>query len=244
MKGHVTDSNEIFSFHLVRLPFLDVPKLLFAPPHKKNIPGLTHSESFFTMNLGAPIALPPRYNFKSFAFFAWWRNEISLDEFLQQPSYRFLNRGWHVRMALYRRWGKISELEDAVIPPRVIVPNAPVVAVTLARLNLSQTHRFIRWGKPVESQVRDHKGQVLALAAFRPLNTFSTFSIWKNESEMIHMVHGTEAPRDGLSHKLAMQERARKDFHHEFSTMRFLPFKEVGFWNGKSGYTSGIPSHI
>lgn len=197
-----------------------------------------HSESFLTMNLGEPLISASRYNVHNLAFFAWWRDEASLDNFLQQPSFRFFESGWHVRMKLYRRWGEIAELKNAIVDPGLAVPDAPMVAVTLARLKLSQTHRFAKWGKSVESQVRDHKGQTLALAAIRPLNTFSTFSIWSNESEMIHMVRGKDPLQDGESHKLAMQERVRKDFHYEFSTMRFAPFKELGVWNGKSGYTT------
>jgi len=237
LSRNIEDSSEIFSFHLANLPLLDVPRFLMSPLHKKNIQGLNHSESFLTMNLGEPILSAPRYNFRNSAFFAWWRDETFLDEFLQQPSHHFFDGGWHVRMKLYRRWGEISELKNAIVDPHLARPDQPMVAVTLARLNLLQTPRFIKWGKPVESQVRDHKGQILALAAIRPLNTFATFSIWKNESEVINMVHGRNKPSDGDSHKLAMQERIRKDFHHEFSTMRFAPFKEVGVWNGKSGYT-------
>jgi hypothetical protein len=231
------DSKEIFSFHLLTLPFLQVPGFLISPVHKKNIAGLNHSESFFTMNLGAPVTSASRYNFRKFGFFAWWQEESFLDDYLRQPDQLFFNNGWHVRMKLYRRWGEIAELKNAVVTPSLAMPNKPIDAVTLARLNLLQTVRFTKWGKPVERQVRDHKGQNLALAALRPLTTFSTFSIWQNESEMLNMVHGNNKNQDGEDHKLAMQERARKDFHHQFSTMRFVPFKEVGTWNGKSGYT-------
>ncbi|MGZ6465928.1 MAG: hypothetical protein ACXWQJ_01515 [Bdellovibrionota bacterium] len=140
-------------------------------------------------------------------------------------------------MRLYRRWGEISELKDIAIAPELAEASKPIVAVTLARLNILQTPRFIKWGKPVESQVRDHKGQRLALAAFRPWNTFCTFSIWKNEAEMLNMVQGRSKQSDGESHKRAMLERVRKDFHHEFSTMRFMPIKEAGLWNGRSDYT-------
>ena len=192
------------------------------------------------MKLGEGIASAPRYNIRNVALFAWWRNEAALEAFLNHPSRRAIIDGWHIRMRLYRRWGEISELKTAVVDPSLSSPGNPMVAVTLARLNLRQTRRFIQWGKPVESQVRDHTGQVLALAALRPLNTFSTFSIWKTETEMTDMVFGKDKKQDGESHKLAMQERLRKDFHHEFSTMRFAPFKEVGVWNGFSEYTSSL----
>jgi hypothetical protein len=228
-------SREIFSFHLMKLPLRQVPFFLFSSTSE--VSGLKHSEKFLTMNLGASIATSSRYNFKTAAFFAWWEGEHSLDEFLKLPDAGPFSSGWHVRMKLYRRWGQVSELKDAVVTPELANQDKPVVAVTLARLNLFQTTRFIKWGKPVEKQVRDHHGQTMALAAIRPLNTFSTFSIWKNESEMINMVHGRKQ-QDGDSHKLAMQERERKDFHREFTTMRFAPFKEIGEWNRKSGYLS------
>lgn len=229
-------SKEIFSFHLARVPALSLPQFLFAPLYEKLIPGLNHSENFFTMNLGEPVLSASRYNFKTLAIFAWWNQETSLDEFLDQPTYRFLTKGWHIRLKLYRRWGKINALRNVVIDPSLAVPNRPMVAVTLARLNILHTYRFAKFGKPVESQVRDHKSQILAFAALRPLNTFSTFSIWNSETEMINMVQGQNKLKDGESHKFAMQERNRQDFHHEFSTMRFTPIKEVGLWNGKSGY--------
>ena len=237
MGNDIQNSKEIFSFHLGTLPITEAPQFLFSSALKKNTSGLHHSESFFTMNLGESITASPRYNFKTFAFFAWWREEAFLDSFMSKPPHRFFEQGWQVRMKLYRRWGEVAELKNAIVSPEIAMPEKPVVAVTLARLNILQTPRFIKWGKPVESQVRDHKGQTLALAALRPLNTFSTFSIWKNESEMLNMVHGKNKLNDGESHRLAMKERSRKDFHHEFTTMRFVPFKEVGIWNGKSGYT-------
>lgn len=229
-------SGEIFSFHLAYLPLSKLPRFLLYPAYKEKISGLKHSESFFTMNLGEPIMAAPRYNFRTVAFFAWWNEEKFLSEFLNQASHRFFDEGWHVRMKLYRRWGEVTELKDAVVDPSLASPENSVVAVTLARLKIQETARFVKWGRPVESQVRDHHGKNLALAALRPLNTFSTFSVWKNESEMLNMVSGRDKLHDGESHKLAMGERMRKDFHHEFTTMRFRPFKEVGVWNGRSNY--------
>lgn len=40
--------------------------------------------------------------------------------------------------------------------------NAPVVAVTLARMKLPEVPGFIRWGRPVEKLVRNHPGITLA----------------------------------------------------------------------------------
>lgn len=238
MAPNTESSKEIFSFHLANLPLSKMPYFLLCPAYKQKITGLRHSESFFTMNLDEPIMDAQRYNIKTVAFFAWWSEEIFLSEFLKQSSNKFLKDGWHVRIKLYRRWGEVAELREAFVAPELAVPDEPVVAVTLARLKLRETARFPKWGRPVESQVRNHHGKNLALAAIRPLNTFTTFSIWQNESEMLNMVSGRNNPHDGQCHQLTMKEMARKDFHREFTTMRFTPFKEFGVWNGRSNYTS------
>jgi len=231
--------HELFSFHLLRLPLTKTPGFLMRPLHEQGVPGLRHAESFFTMKLGEPVTAGPRYDFRKVAVFAWWRDLGSLEAFLGDASRRAFAEAWHVRIALYRRWGGVSEIADAVVDPALARPARPVVAVTLARLKLSQTLRVTRWGKPVERQVRDHQGKTLALAAMRPPGTFCTFSIWKNEAEMINMVVGRDGARDGESHRVAMQERMRKDFHHEFTTMRFVPLGEFGEWEGRTGYTQG-----
>lgn len=190
------------------------------------------------MNLGEPIVSTPRYNFTTIAFFARWNDETAISDFLNRPSNRFLLDGWHVRMKLYRKWGAVSELANSFVAESESKFDGPVVAVTLARLRLSETIRFAKWGKPVERQVKNHPGNRLAYAAIRPLTTFSTFSVWDNETEMLNMVRGRNQIRDGESHREAMGERSRRDFHHEFTTMRFKPLGEFGSWHGKSNYTS------
>jgi hypothetical protein len=103
----------------------------------------------------------------------------------------------------------------------------------LARLRISQAVRFIRWGKPVEEQVRDDPATTIALAAMRPVRTLSTFSIWQTQQAMIDMVRGRSTAPSPDRHARAMQERVRKDFHHEFTTMRFRPISEQGNWQGQ-----------
>lgn len=230
-------AKELFSFHLLQIPLLRTPGFLLRSLHKQHVPGLRHAESFFTMKLGEPVTAGPRYDFRKVAVFAWWNDDAALDDFLGQPARRAFAEGWHVRLEPYRRWGRITEIAGAVVDAEVARPERPVVAVTLARLKLTHTFRFTRWGKPVEAQVRDHAGKTLALAAMRPLNTFCTFSVWKNEAQMLAMVNGRDGQRDGESHRVAMVERARSDFHHEFTTMRFMPLGEFGVWAGRSNYT-------
>ena len=58
---------------------------------------------------------------------------------------------------------------------------------------------------------------------------------------MVGMVQGRRESTDGTSHALAMRERSRKDFHHEFTTLRLAPLREVGRWHGVEGYTRPAP---
>ncbi|MCX6123587.1 MAG: hypothetical protein NTV34_02380 [Proteobacteria bacterium] len=241
MVAREDDHREIFSYHLVRVSILRSIQYIFFPPSYKRFPGLKHHEFFFTMKLGEPIFSPRRFSISTLALIAWWQDEHALDRFLDIQSNKFITKdGWHVRLKKYRFWGRVKEIGDCYTHSEQPKPNTPVVGITLARLKLSQTLRFIKWGKPVELQVRDHPGKLLGLAAMRPLNTFSTFSIWKNEAEMINMVQGALKERDGAEHRVAMQERKKKDFHHEFMTMRLIPTREVGAWSGKSNWFDGL----
>lgn len=213
-------NQEIFSFHVVNSNPISVGKELLLT---RKIPGLKHSESMVSMRLGSPVTQPYRYGLSQLVFFARWENEQALINFLATKGLgSVLQHGWHIRLKFYRRWGFISELDN--MPENSLNPNpdSPVVAITLARLKVTETLRFLKWGKPVERLVRDHDGKTFAMAAMRPLNTLSTFSIWKNEAEMIQMVSGKTLHAD------AMGEQRKNSFHHEFSTMRFIPLGEFG----------------
>ena len=187
------------------------------------------------MTLGSPVILPSRYRPHQIAVFAAWESENAIDDFMQSSRLgRSLAKGWHVRMEFLRRWGYISELDGL---PQLAVEHdnhLPVVAVTLARLRVSQTVRFIRWGKSVEEQVRDDPATTISLAAMRPIGTLSTFSIWRTQQAMTDMVHGRSTQALADRHVKAMQERERKNFHHEFTTLRFRPISEQGSWQGNN----------
>ncbi|WP_226895193.1 hypothetical protein [Luteolibacter marinus] len=170
---------EIFSYHLVETSPVTTAKAFSSPPAADHVAGLRHAEYMAAMTLGAPVFSPARLQLRKLAVFAAWQSSDALDAFLGSTGLgRTLSTGWHVRLHLLRRWGNFSQLDDIQPLAGDSDPNEPVVAVTLARLKLRQLARFIRWGKPVEELVRDHPGTTLALAAIRPLRTFSTFTIW------------------------------------------------------------------
>lgn len=224
----------IFSFHLAHASAATTLRAFRRPPTGTTVPGLHQMECLAAMTLGAPILSPARMQLHRLAVFASWEHEGALEDYLaEHPLGGCLAAGWHVRLAFLRRWGNIPEFTDLPDNADDVDPARPVVAVTLARLKLPEVFRFIHWGKPVECQVRDHPHTTLALAAMRPLRTFSTFSVWHSQQAMTDMVHGRGGESSGRKHAEAMRERKRRDFHHHFATYRFRPLSEHGCWAGR-----------
>lgn len=224
----------IFTYHLVKTSPFSALKGIIAPPKPKNNPGLIHAECMTVMTLGSPVFSPSRMLIRQVAVFAQWENEAAIDHFLAENSFgKVLAKGWHTRLAFMRQWGKITEFDIPAATTEPDNPDTVVVAVTLARMKMPEVPRFIRWGRPVEKLVRDHPGTTLSLASIRLPRTVSTFSIWKSQKEMTDMVHGHSTVPQPKRHINAMQERDRKDFHVEFTTLRFRPLSEFGQWNGR-----------
>lgn len=195
------------------------------------------------MTLGAGIFSSSRLLLRQLIVFAQWENEAAINHFLTENRLGIeLAKGWHIRLLFLRQWGGISGFEIPDKSLETTDSNVPVVAVTLARMKLPEVPRFICWGRPVEKLVRDHPGTTLSLASIRLPRTVSTFSIWKSQKEMTDMVHGHSRVPDPRRHVDAMGERKRKDFHFEFTTLRFQPISEFGKWNGKSDYIPKLNS--
>jgi hypothetical protein len=228
----------IFSYHLIKLPLLSAIKIILFPIRPTKINGLIHSETMSAMVLGSSIFSPTRFFSREIVVFAQWEKENDFNEFLEFNSIgKQLEKGWHIRLKFLRQWGKISGYEIPNLEIETESENEPVVAVTIARMKYSQIPRFLHWGRPVEKQVKENTGTTLSLASIRYPNVISTFSIWKTQKEMTDMVKGHSKLPQPKRHFNAMKERDRKDFHFEFTTLRFRPIAEFGNWNNKCNYT-------
>ena len=230
----------VFSYHLVKLSLLSALRIIFFPIKSKQISGLIYAETMSAMVLGSPIYSKSRIFNREIVVFAQWENENYLNDFLQSNSRgKQIAKGWHIRLEYLRQWGTISGFQ---IPEDEIKINddSSVVAVTIARMRFTQIPRFLRWGRPVEKQVRDDDGTTLSLASIRYPNIISTFSFWKTQKLMTDMVMGHSKMPQPKRHINAMKERDRKDFHFEFTTLRFRPLAEYGEWNNKTDYIPTI----
>jgi len=233
----------VFTFHLVKTNFKTAFKAFWSPPKPSKVAGLIHAECMTSMTLGSPIWSFSRMLVRQVAVFAQWENEEAIEQFLESDKLgRELSKGWHVRLKYLREWGYIDEFDIPKESEDVDDPEAPVVAVTVARMKLFHVPRFIRWGRPVEKLVRDHPGKTLAMAAIRLPRTVSTFSVWNSQKEMLSMVHGHNKVPKPKRHADAMKERERKDFHYQFTTLRFKPIGEYGTWKGGCNYVPKLNS--
>lgn len=227
-------SMNVFSYHIVKTSYLTALKAIFFPLRSASVRGLIHAEWMTATTLGSPIFSPSRILLRQLVLFAQWESEEDIDHFLGKDKLgRLLTKGWHTRLMFIRQWGSISEFDIPSSSVQGDDKDFPVVAVTLARMRLTEIPRFIRWGRPVEKLVRDHPGTTLSLASIRFPRTVSTFSIWRSQKEMRDMVHGRSSVAHPKRHLDAMKERDRKDFHFEFTTLRFKPISEFGTWNGR-----------
>ncbi len=225
----------VYTFHLAECRVDRTLKTLCCPPTRNQVRGLLHAECMAPMTLGSPIYSAQRMQLSKLVVFAAWKSASAIDDYLASTKLgRVLSNGWHVRMSYLRQWGRVKEFDKFLYSTGGVGNEEPVVAVTLARMKLPQVPRFIQWGKPVEELVRDHPGQTLALAAMRLPRTVSTFSVWKSQKYMLDMVSGHSKVPEPERHAVAMKERDRKDFHFEFTTLRFKPLEEHGCWQGRS----------
>lgn len=225
----------VHTFHLATPGILTTLATLVRAPTPATVPGLQHAECMMPMRLGASLFSPARWQLRRLAMFAAWDDESAVDDFLQRTRLGgVLASGWHVRLRFLRRWGHVTAFDGLPASAGETDPDAPVVAVTVARMKLFEVPRFIRWGLPVERLVRDHPGTTLALAATRPPRTVATFTVWRSAREMTNMVHGRSAIAAPERHAAAMVERRRKDFHVEFTTLRFTCLGEYGAWDGQT----------
>ncbi len=231
----------VFTYHIVKIPFISALKAMFFPIKANKINGLIYAETMSVMTLGSPIYSISRIFSRNIVVFAQWENENAINQFLEtNPVGKKLAKGWHIRLKFIRQWGSISGFKIPNLKDQTESENEPVAAVTIARMKYLEIPRFLRWGRPVEKLVRDHKGTTLSLASIRYPNIISTFSIWKSQKEMTDMVHGHSAVPRPKRHIDAMKERERKDFHFEFTTLRFKPISEFGEWNGRTNFIPNL----
>ncbi|MBV9795564.1 MAG: spheroidene monooxygenase [Actinobacteria bacterium] len=206
----------IASVHLAAAGSAMVIRALRRPPAARSQPGLRWAATMLTAPLSRSLVAKP--DLHRIARLAFWDDEQALDAFLASPAAAPLAGGWHVRLAPVRASGDWPGLTDQPMGDPV---DGPAVAVTLGRLRLSQTGRFLRASARAEAAALDAPGLLWGLAlACPPL--VATCSAWRDTSALAAYAYRARGHAD------AVAAQQRRPFHQRSAFIRFRPYDSTG----------------
>jgi hypothetical protein len=215
------------SVHLVDLGPAATIRALARRPKAADVPGLRAAE----VALLVPLALsgpPPIRRAGLIAF--WHDDDAAIDRFIAtNPIGRRFSGGFHARLRPLRAYGSWPGLPADVPDARAVPHDGPVVVLTLGRLRIRQTARFLRTSRPAERAAAAHGGMIWGTAAARP-PFVATISMWQSGQAAAAYAYGHQQP----AHREAIDEQQRKDFHRESAFVRFAPTRVEGTLDGSN----------
>ncbi|MEY2453716.1 MAG: hypothetical protein QOD92_3290 [Acidimicrobiaceae bacterium] len=159
-----------------------------------------------------------------------WDDDAALDRFHDEhPLAKRFAEGFHLRLEPLRAYGSWPGLPGDVPSDRSVDYDGPAVVLTLGRLRLTQTVRFLRASGKAEAKVVEAPGVIWATALAKP-PFLATCSFWENSRALSTYAYGHGDPR----HSDAINAQAAKDFHHESAFIRFRPYDAHGSLAGKN----------
>jgi hypothetical protein len=217
----------ILSVHLADVGALSTVGVLRKTPTPDQVPGLRYG----FMGRTAPLhgGLMPKPEPGRVGLVAAWDGDDALDRFLADDSLaRRLDAGWHVRLDPLHAYGSWSSLPGLEQVDRDMDDDEPVAVLTLGRLRISQTVRFLRASAAAEGLAAADPAVLASTACARLPSVVATFSLWRTFAAMRDYAAG----RSGEGHLAASSAHKDKPFHHESVFIRFRPYGSHGSWNG------------
>jgi hypothetical protein len=217
----------IVSVHLADVGKRSAFRLLRTRLGPSNVPGLRYAE----ITTAAPLSsrLLPRPNLGRLGLIAAWEDEPSIEAFLAaHPLAEQLAHGWHVRLRPTRIVGAWPHLPGLLAKEEPMDDAEPAAVLTLGRLRLPQTFRFLRASGAAEGLAVRDPALLAATGLARPPGLVATFSLWRSTAAMRAYAHGET---DG-GHLAAIHAHAARPFHHESAFVRFRPYGAQGDWGG------------
>ncbi|HEV7936752.1 MAG TPA: hypothetical protein VGP18_01865 [Solirubrobacteraceae bacterium] len=193
-----------------------------------NVPGLHYAE----VTIAAPLSahLLPRPNLGRVGLIATWDDDRALDGFLSaHPFAEQLRHGWHVRLQPTRIFGAWPQMSGLLAREVAMEDSEPAAVLTIGRLRLSQTVRFLRASATAEELAVRNPSLLASTGLARPPALVSTFSLWQSTDAMRAYAQGVNHP----GHLAAIRAHAAQPFHHESAFIRFRPYASEGSWNGR-----------
>ncbi len=190
-------------------------------------PGLRHAE----LTTGAHLSghLLPRPNPGRVGLIAVWEEEAAFERFLERdPVASALADGWRVRLQpthVYGAWPQVDDLLERELP---MEETEPAAVLTIGRLRLSQTVRFLRASAAAEELAVRDPALLAATGLARAPALVATFSLWRSTAAMRAYAGGKAEPQ----HRVAVRAHAERPFHHYSAFIRFRPYGAQGLWDG------------
>jgi hypothetical protein len=200
--------------------------LVRRTPTRDEAPGLRWASTAAL----APLAATRPPNLRRIALLAFWDDDARAKEFADSHPVgrRFADAdGLHVAMRPLRAFGSWPGLDADVSGDRDAPHDGPVVVLTLGRLRISQTIRFLRTSRAAERAALESPGMRWGTASARP-PFVATISIWDDGRAAATYAYGRREP----AHSNAIAEQQRKDFHRQSAFVRFAPVRASGAIDG------------
>ncbi len=202
-----------------------------------------HGLRYAQITIAAPLSdrLLPRPMPGRVGLIAAWEGDAAIDDFLGgHPLAARFAHGWHVRLRPTRVFGAWPQLEGLPAEEEPMDDAEPAAALTLGRLRLSQTVRFLRASAAAEGlAVRDRALLASTGLARRP-GLVETFSMWRSVGAMRAYARGEH----DTAHRAAVRAHSARPFHHESAFVRFRPYGAQGDWDGHNPLAASEPEAL
>jgi hypothetical protein len=201
-------------------------RAIMRRPKPSDTPGLKAAE----VAVFAPLALSAPPPIRRAGLIAFWDDVDAFDRFVDSdPIGQRFSGGFQARLRPLRAHGSWPGLPADVPTSRAVQYDGPVVVLTLGRLRISQTVRFLRTSRPAERAAAAHDGMIWGSAAARP-PFVATLSIWADAQVTAAFAYGRQQP----AHSDAISAQERKDFHLQSAFIRFAPTRLEGTLRGSN----------
>lgn len=224
----MTEPAPVASVHIADVGFATALRVLRRAPKVGSIDGLRHADVGVALPLRASALPAP--SLRRLGLIAFWDDDAAIDRFLDSHvlADRLAN-GWHARLEPLRAYGAWPGLPSEIAKQRTTAYTGSAVVLTLGRLRLTQTPRFLRTSGRAERRALSASGLLWGTALARP-PFVATCSLWTSTDALSTYAYGPDEP----AHPDAIVADKQKPFHHRSAFIRFRPYDVHGHLDGKN----------
>jgi hypothetical protein len=217
----------ILSIHIADVPAHTAATALARPPRPGRVAGLRYGTTVLTAPLSPHLLPVPRLG--RVGLIGAWDCDEDVDRFLADDRLAAIFAGgFQARMRAVHAFGSFAPLDGLVGEDPDIGGQEPAGVLTIGRLRLRQTVRFLRASAAAEGLAASSAGMIAATGLARPPRLVSTFSLWRGKQAMRAYAGGGEGP----AHRDAVRAHAARSFHHEAAFIRLRPYAIEGALDG------------